>query len=176
LGYSRRQFSLLQEYAESIEQKNTTQHLFKYPPKVMDMLWNRLHIVPAELFTGALDVFHSWDIQPPLKKAKLVTTIHDLAMLKFPQTAHPDILAMHKNSWKWMKKQNASIIAVSEATKNDIVELLNIEQEKLLSFGRLSPLKRSFIYKKRSHWLYKKNMASANHIFCLSEPWSQEKI
>jgi len=79
-----------------------------------------------------LDLFHSWDwIQPPDKNLPLVSTIHDLAILKFPETAHPKILKMHQKSWKILKKRKAHVIAVSKATKKDIVELLQIPAKKI---------------------------------------------
>lgn len=79
-----------------------------------------------------LDVIHSWDyLQPPDKNIPLVSTIHDLAMLKFPETAHPKILAAHKRSWKILKERQAEIITVSLTTKNDIVEYLDIDEKKI---------------------------------------------
>lgn len=79
-----------------------------------------------------VQVFHSWDwIQPPDKDLPLVSTIHDLAMLKFPETAHPKLLSMHRQSWKILKQRQAHIIAVSRATKRDIVELLDIPADRI---------------------------------------------
>ncbi|MBP7876292.1 glycosyltransferase family 4 protein, partial [Candidatus Woesebacteria bacterium] len=70
-------------------------------------------------------------IQPPDKDLPLVSTIHDLAMLKFPETAHPKLLSMHKQSWKILKQRTSQIIAVSRATKRDIIELLDIPAERI---------------------------------------------
>jgi glycosyltransferase involved in cell wall biosynthesis len=52
-------------------------------------------------------------------------------MLKFPETAHPKLLSMHRQSWKILKQRQAHIIAVSRATKRDIVELLDIPAERI---------------------------------------------
>ena len=76
-------------------------------------------------------MFHSWELQPPTDHAALVSTIHDLAMLRFPKTADPYVLAMHERSWKHLKKEATAIIAVSESTKKDIIELLQIEPERI---------------------------------------------
>jgi glycosyltransferase involved in cell wall biosynthesis len=101
------------------------------PPTLADILWNRLHILPIEKLIGFVDVFHSSDwTQPPTKAAK-VTTIHDLAVLRYPETFHPKIVAVHKKRLEWVKKECDLIIAVSEATKKDVVELLGIPPQKI---------------------------------------------
>lgn len=98
------------------------------PPKVQEILWNTLRMNPVRSIFPDTEVFHSWDwLQPPDRNLPLVSTIHDLAIMKFPETAHPTILKMHQRSWKELKARRAQIIAVSQATKQDIVELLGFE-------------------------------------------------
>lgn len=129
-GTSRGQYHNLQTFCTS-ELTHVPRTLLKHPVKVVEVLWNRLHLLSPELLMGDMDVFHSWEMQPPLKHAALVSTIHDLAMLKYPKTADPYVLEMHQRSWKHLKKEARAIIAVSHATKQDIVELLDIPQEKV---------------------------------------------
>ncbi len=129
-GASRGQYTDLYQFCTK-ELPHIPHTLLKHPVKVIEVLWNRLHLLSPELLMGDMDVFHSWEMQPPLSKAALVSTIHDLAMLRFPKTADPYVLEMHQRSWKHLKKEAKAVIAVSHATKNDIVELLNIPQEKV---------------------------------------------
>lgn len=105
---------------------------FKLPPTLLDILWNKLHVLPVENFVGNVDVFHASDwTQPPAKSAKLVTTIHDLSFLNAAETVHPKVYAAQKRRLKWVKKEADAVIAVSEATKTDVVELLQIDPEKV---------------------------------------------
>lgn len=129
-GTSLRQRQRLQEFAAN-ETPGALAKIFPHPTKVMNVLWNTFHTLSPELFLGELDVFHSWEMQPPLRKAALVSTIHDLAMLRFPKTADPYVLSMNEASWKHLKKEAKAIIAVSHATKKDVVELLQIEPERV---------------------------------------------
>src|SRR3989344_8307517 len=47
---------------------------FRFPPVLLDFIWNRLHILPIELLVGNVDVFISSDwVEPPTRKAKKVT-------------------------------------------------------------------------------------------------------
>lgn len=97
-----------------------------YPPTALTKMW-QFGLNPIKKIFPKIEVFHSWDwIQPPDKSLPLVSTIHDLAMLKFPETAHPKILKMHQRSWKILKQRQAQVIAVSQSTKKDIVELLEL--------------------------------------------------
>lgn len=100
-----------------------------YPPSLYNFLWNKLHFPGIKSSMPGIQLFHSWDwLQPPDRDLPLVSTIHDLAILKYPETAHPKILEMHRQSWKILKEKNAMIIAVSRATKKDIVEQLGIPE------------------------------------------------
>ncbi len=95
-----------------------------YPQSLLEKMW-QLGLNPVSNYLKNLDVFHSWDwIQPPDKNIPIVSTIHDLAILKFPETAHPQILRAHKRSWAKLKENKSHLIAVSRATKKDIMELL----------------------------------------------------
>lgn len=103
-----------------------------FPPRLMEFLWNRLHVVPIETVTGPLDVFHAWDyLQPPRKKAKIVTTIHDVTTIKFPMYHHQSTVNAQAHRLRWVRKEADIIIADSQTTKQDIIELLGIEEERI---------------------------------------------
>lgn len=97
-----------------------------YPPALLAQLW-RFGLNPIKKHFQDLEVFHSWDwLQPPDKNLPLVSTIHDLAIIRYPKVAHPSVLKMHQDSWRILRQRQAQIIAVSEATKSDILRYLEI--------------------------------------------------
>ena len=101
------------------------------PLKVQEIAW-QWNKMPVRSFLSGIEVFHSWDwLQPPDEKLPLVSTIHDLAILKYPETAHPTVLKHHHRSWDILKERQAQIIAVSHSTKKDIVELLQIPPHRI---------------------------------------------
>lgn len=111
---------------------NFVKKFYPLSPIILDFLWNRLHFFPIENFVGQLDVFHSSDwAQPPARQARLVTTIHDLVPLLFPESLPPKIVATHQRRLKWVKKEVDRVITVSEATKADIIAYLGISAEKI---------------------------------------------
>lgn len=111
-----------------------------FPPFAADLVWNRLHLVKPEVLLGRLDLFHSSDwTQPPTRAAK-VTTIHDLSFLRWPESVHPKVYAAQRRRLTWVKKEADAIIAVSEATKKETVELLQIPPEKITVIHEALPL------------------------------------
>ncbi|MFC1711441.1 glycosyltransferase family 4 protein [Patescibacteria group bacterium] len=111
---------------------NFKSKIYTLPPTYFETFWNRLHIGNIERFVGNIDVFHSSDwTQPPVKQAKIVTTIHDLAVFKYPKFFPSRIIANQKLKLKWVKKEADAIIAVSNSTKKDIVKYLDINAKKI---------------------------------------------
>jgi len=104
---------------------------FKLPPTLFEMLFNRWRNVGIEKFIGLVDVFHSSDWTQPPSKAKKVTTYHDVVPLKYPQWSHPKIVAVHKRRLYLVEKEIDMVIAVSESTKKDLLEVSQIPEEKI---------------------------------------------
>lgn len=104
---------------------------FRLPPTLFEVLFNKVRNIPIEKFIGEIDIFHSSDwVQPPTK-AKKVTTYHDLVPLKYPEWSHPKIVKVHKRRLKLVEKEIDMVIAVSEATKKDLLELSDIREDKI---------------------------------------------
>lgn len=125
--------------------KRTTENLPKtkfktkfsiLPPRLLEFLWNGVHLFPIENLIGEVDVFHSSDwLEPPAKHAKKITTIHDFAVFKYPQAFSPrgghDIVKNQKRKLFFTKRECDLIICVSETTKQDAMEILKIPEKKL---------------------------------------------
>lgn len=105
---------------------------FKFPPTLFEMLFNRWRNVGIEKFIGPVDIFHSSDWMQPPSKAKKVTTYHDVIALKYPQFSHPKIINVHKRRLKLVEKEIDCVIAVSNTTKKDLMEVSSIPEEKIV--------------------------------------------
>jgi len=133
-GSSFRKKFIFDEYFNEINKinKNVSLVSVAIPPTLLDILWNKLHIMPIEKLIGPVDVFWSSDwTQPPLGRARGVTTIHDLIALKFPDETDKKIVATHKRRLAWVKKECTAIFCDSQSTKKDVMELLHISENKL---------------------------------------------
>ena len=104
---------------------------FKFPPILLDLLWNRLHIFPIEWLIGDVDVFISSDWTQPPSKTKKATILYDLVIYKQPEETDKKIIETQKRRLKWVKKECDLIFCISEATKKDAIEILEIKEDKL---------------------------------------------
>ena len=96
-----------------------------FPPTLLELLWNRFRFPPADFIVKETDWWISSDwTEPPIKKAKKATIIHDLAFLKFPETIHPKILKVQKKRLALVIKETNLVITDSLTTKNDLKELV----------------------------------------------------
>jgi len=133
-GASLRKLPLFLAYFQEVRVVNPRVRLVTVPipPTVLEFLWNTLHIMPVEWFVGAVDVFWSSDwTQPPLMRAKGITTVHDVSFLRYPETFVQKIIDVQKSRLKWVKRECKTILCDSEATREDVVELLHISENKL---------------------------------------------
>lgn len=93
--------------------------------------WTRLAL-PLRLTFGRHEVFWSpAHYLPPLTSSPSVVTVHDLAYEYFPQHFLKQDLYKLKRWTKRAVKQATRVIAVSAATKADLVKLYQVAKEKI---------------------------------------------
>ncbi|OGM24890.1 hypothetical protein A2627_02885 [Candidatus Woesebacteria bacterium RIFCSPHIGHO2_01_FULL_39_28] len=119
-GGSLRRLKDLKLKTEDLE-GNVNKRFFPIPPTLADLVWNRLHILPIEVFTGNLNVFHSSDWSQPPSKAFKITTVHDLSPIKFPEYTDPKIVNVHKRRFDWVIREVDKIIVPSKAVRDELV-------------------------------------------------------
>jgi glycosyltransferase involved in cell wall biosynthesis len=103
----------------------------KIPPKALSVIWNDLHILKIETILGKLDWFISSDWTEPPANCKKATVVHDLVYLRYPKTVDNLVLKTQTKRLSLVKKESSLILADSETTKNDLLELLQIESKKI---------------------------------------------
>jgi glycosyltransferase involved in cell wall biosynthesis len=109
-------------------------HTTRLSRRWLERLWYRLQLpLPIERWTGDLALFHAPDfvLPPTLPATKTVVTIHDLSFVHFPHFTMPGMLR-YLNKWVPASVQRADhVIAVSEATRQDLIELYHTPPEKI---------------------------------------------
>jgi glycosyltransferase involved in cell wall biosynthesis len=121
-------------FAEEVVRKNKKFNLKikKMPSTMLDVFWNKLHIMPVEDLVGDVDVFLSSDwTEPPSKRAKKVTILYDLVVYRYPEETHKRIVQTQRRRLGWVKKECDLILCISEQTKRDAMEILGIEEKRL---------------------------------------------
>lgn len=135
-GSSLRNRNILKEFAGKLDKKVFKKRLYFFPPKLLELLWNGIHVVPIETLIGSVDVFHSSDwLEPSTRKAKRITTIHDMIVYKYPDSFKArgghNIVANQKRKLFFTRHYSDMVIAVSETTKQDIMDILKIPDKKI---------------------------------------------
>lgn len=92
--------------------------------------WQRW--ITIERFVGSLDLFHSTNfLCLPQKEGRRVVTVFDLTFILFPQY-HPRYRVMvFKNFFSRSLELADKVIAISENTKQDLVDLMQVPREKI---------------------------------------------
>ena len=90
-------------------------------------------LLSVELAGANLDLYHSTQLSLPARRSyRAVVTIHDLAPLIWPEDYLRLPYARLGHAWQYaLVKRADAIIAVSEATRRDIVERLGVPEERV---------------------------------------------
>ncbi len=131
-GATLRRGQVIRSWFDSVKKLSPRVRLVCIPvqPSLLDILWNRMHILPVELFIGAVDIFWSSDwTQPPLARARGVTTIHDVSFLRFPESFAESIVAVQKRRLARAKSACQVFFCDSEATRRDVISYLGIPEK-----------------------------------------------
>jgi glycosyltransferase involved in cell wall biosynthesis len=88
--------------------------------------------LPADWLSGPVDLYHSPDFAlPPLRRARGIITVHDLAFLMRPDCADARLRAYLEAVVPRSVRRADFIIADSENTRNDLVVLLGVKPGKV---------------------------------------------
>jgi len=119
------------ELERIVKRLKTKGKIYPFPPRLMDFIWNSLHILPVEKLIGNVDLIHTSDWAEPPSSIPKVTTVHDLIPFKYPDKTHPRVRSAHKKRLSWVKRESKAIIAVSQSTKRDLINILKVPEEKI---------------------------------------------
>lgn len=100
----------------------------------LERLWYRLRLpLHIENWTGPLDLFHAPDfvLRPVKPGTRTLLTVHDLSFVREPDSVMPG-MSRHLNRWvRHSVAQVDHVIAVSQTTARDLVELYKTPPEKI---------------------------------------------
>jgi glycosyltransferase involved in cell wall biosynthesis len=108
--------------------RNFSQHQVGLAERWLTILWYRANLpLPADWLSGPVDVYHCPDfVLPPLRHARGILTVHDLAFLMRPDCADAHLRAFLEEVVPRSVRRADFIIADSENTRNDLVVLLGV--------------------------------------------------
>lgn len=118
----------------AIVRQNVTTTTMPLSDLWMTRLWHRLEVpLSVEWITGKITLYHGMDyVLPPLhSQTPAIVTIHDLTFQRVPNAASPRLKNyLDKVVPRSIARAN-HIIADSQATKNDIMEIYAVPSDKI---------------------------------------------
>lgn len=101
------------------------------PYGVYRRIWHMAPFSYNALFPAAdLNVFFNF-IVPPRVKGKVITVIYDMTYLRFPETMNESNLRRIRRDIGYSVARSDKIVTISEFSKNEIHELLQVPEEKI---------------------------------------------
>lgn len=102
------------------------------PYGVYRRIWNTVPLSYNKLFHPA-DISHFFNfIVPPRVSGRVVTTIHDMSYLRYPETLHTKNLRRISTGMKDTLRISDKVVTISQFSKKEIVELLGIPEEHIV--------------------------------------------
>lgn len=97
--------------------------------------WWRSYGISKIINRLELDIYHGLSNEIPMNsykiKAKKIVTIHDLIFLHYPEFYKAADRKIYKTKTIKSCEMADAVVAVSQQTKNDLIELLNVPEEKI---------------------------------------------
>jgi glycosyltransferase involved in cell wall biosynthesis len=117
-----------------IENPRSKIHHLPFHDKWLMRGWQRLRLpLPVELIVGKVDLFHSPDftLPPTLPGVPTLLTVHDLSFIRDPDSAWPSLRAFLNKAVPRSVKRATHVLADSQATKDDLIELFGTPAGKI---------------------------------------------
>jgi glycosyltransferase involved in cell wall biosynthesis len=93
--------------------------------------WTRTSAFPAETLLGEFDIFHATNYQAPaLRRARLVSTVHDINFYRFPEMQSKGINRFMKTLPRLLERSRR-VLADSRFTAGELVEVFQLPEEKV---------------------------------------------
>ena len=98
---------------------------------VRDTAWY-LAVLPLLAERDRLDVLHCPTIRAPIRsRVPLVVTVHDLAVLRYPETFNRWTRSWSRLTLPHVARAARRIVAVSDFTRRELVDLLGVEESRV---------------------------------------------
>ncbi|NDJ76575.1 MAG: glycosyltransferase family 4 protein [Chloroflexi bacterium] len=113
---------------------NFSWHPTRITPRWFARIWYRLRLpLPVESFIGQVKLYHATDftLPPTLPGVRTLLTVHDLSFVRAPETATPVLKAYLDKVVPRSVRRAFHVLADSQATKDDLVELYGTPPEKI---------------------------------------------
>lgn len=102
------------------------------PYGVYRRIWKWLPVKYNTLLNTHSDIYHFFDyIVPPKVEGKVITTIHDVTYILYPEMVEKKTMERIKDGIEYSVNRADKVITVSESSKKDIIKFLGVDEGKI---------------------------------------------
>jgi glycosyltransferase involved in cell wall biosynthesis len=100
------------------------------------VLWYRLNLpLPVDWLAGPTDLYHGPSFTLPPSRCPSLLTVHDLSFLRYPQGAHPALLAWLTGAVSRSLRRARHVLADSHNTRADLLQLMHVPAPRITVIG-----------------------------------------
>jgi glycosyltransferase involved in cell wall biosynthesis len=93
--------------------------------------WPHTSLFPAESMLGEFDIFHATNYQAPaLRRARLVSTVHDINFVRFPEMQSRGIRRFIR-SMPLLLERSSMVLTDSRFTAEELIDVYDLPEEKV---------------------------------------------
>jgi glycosyltransferase involved in cell wall biosynthesis len=125
----RRQYK---RYVSFSENRSVREHVVPVPSRLLNSTWQKFSLPKAEWFVGEFDIFYATDLYfPPSQKGLVLGTVRGIVYHMIEDKLDPDKVVSLKKGLAYTLKHADYLLAVSNQTKNDLIERLDIPADRI---------------------------------------------
>ncbi len=119
-------------YADLPANRIVNEHFISLPARLMLAAWQHLCLPKVEWHLGEFDLFYATDLFfPPTKNALVLGSVRGIAYYVIEDKLSPKTVDVMKKGLSYTLKHADYLLAVSQKTKQELIEYLDIEKDRI---------------------------------------------
>lgn len=119
-------------YVSLPENRFVREHVVPVPSRLLSLTWQKFSLPKAEWFVGEFDIFYATDLYfPPSRRGLVLGSVRGIAYHVIEDKLDPDEVFSLKKGLVYTLKHADYLLAVSNQTKNDLIERLGIPPDRI---------------------------------------------
>lgn len=150
------------------------------PVKLLNLFWLYLNVPDLSRRFPDIDIFHGTHFSlPVMSRAKLLLTVHDVMYLTHPEYYDPRWKSTNDYGYRTLLPRNIKradhIIAISEFTKQQLMDVLPVPEEKISVVHHAVPIPPELSYQRLDELLARFDLTRDSYIYFPAGTYEQRK-
>ncbi len=119
-------------YAKLPDNESVNEYIVPLPGRVLRATWKHFHLPKSEWLLGKFDIFYATEFYfPPTKIGLVLGSVRGIAYYVVEDKINPQIANHLKNGLHYTLKHSDYLLAVSQKTKQELIEHMSVEKNRI---------------------------------------------